>query len=92
MKAPATRDGRRGILKWSAAASSLGLLAGCTVGGLLSSLTASGGARRVAAQAYGDDPRQQLDLYLPASGARWPTSCPRTVGSRPVKCRSSSTA
>lgn len=45
-------------------------LAGCSPVGLLNALVPEGDFERHAAIAYGDDPRQQLDVYLPRHGAR----------------------
>lgn len=52
----------------------LGSLAACTLGGVLASLTADGDSRRVAGEAYGNDPRHRLDVYIPGSGERWPVA------------------
>jgi acetyl esterase/lipase len=47
-------------------------LSGCSWGGVLAAVTPSG-ARQVSGLAYGDDPRQVLDLHLPdAAGAAPP--------------------
>ncbi len=64
--------GRRGMLGWGAALGSSSVLGGCSIGGILSTLTDDGGARLIADQAYGDDPRQRLDIYQPLTGTQWP--------------------
>ncbi|MBM3619922.1 MAG: alpha/beta hydrolase [Alphaproteobacteria bacterium] len=43
----------------------LALLSGCSPASLLNTTVPSGGFRKIADIAYGDDPRQRLDLYLP---------------------------
>jgi len=50
----------------------LGAIAGCSVGALLDALTPGGGSQRIVDEAYGDDSRQRLDVFLPASAGRWP--------------------
>jgi acetyl esterase/lipase len=49
-----------------------GALAGCSVGRVLAVLTPGGGAQRIADRPYGDDPRQRLDVYQPATPGNWP--------------------
>lgn len=55
-------NGRRAIVGLLAA-----LLPGCSPAGLLNATVSSTGFRKVADIAYGGDPRQRLDLYLPDS-------------------------
>ena len=63
---------RRSTLRLVAGASALGATAGCTVGSALSALTPDGGSRRTAGEAYGDDPRQRLDVYRPSGSGHHP--------------------
>ena len=63
---------RRTAMRLIVAGPGLGAVAACSVGGLLAALTPGGGARRMTNEAYGDDPRQRLDVYLPGTGRRWP--------------------
>lgn len=54
-------NGRRALLAL------LALLPGCSPAGLLNTTVSSNGFRRVNDIAYGADPRQRLDLYIPDS-------------------------
>ena len=63
---------RRTALRLMVAGPAFGASAGCSVGSLLASLTPDSGSRRIAGQAYGGDPRQRLDVFLPASSGPWP--------------------
>jgi acetyl esterase/lipase len=67
---PVPSSRRRAGLRLAAALAALpglGTLAGCSVGSLLAALTPGGGSLRLTGERYGDDPRQGLDVFLPAS-------------------------
>jgi acetyl esterase/lipase len=66
------RHSRRSALRLISGCPVVGAMSGCSTGSVLAFFTPSGGSRRIAKQAYGEDPRQQLDVYLPASGGNWP--------------------
>ena len=65
-------DCRRSALRLAIGGPVLGALAGCSIGSFLAALTPDGGSRRIADQPYGKDPRQRLDVFLPASVGNWP--------------------
>ena len=56
-------------MKYAALLIVLLALAGCSPVGLLNAFVPEKGLERHAAIAYGDDPRQRLDVYLPRQGA-----------------------